>query len=279
MTTYHLNLTLSERGSGLHTTGGGPSTRTLASLDTDDPAVMAATLRAVADRLDPPRPAQPAYRGETPSEGLARIAAAERRAERGDTGTVRVDGFDQSLGKGAALSRVMITVSGRSARLSPRRARLLAAEIVACADKIYTRVAKANGVPLGDQTGSGVYAHDADCNMIHEAGPEPCPPPRIVTPAQIDGPLEVRTYQHAVNDGNEIDTPAGRMTPNRIDVHFRGGRFERLIAFGSRRPMSKGARVEAEWTPDTVDGPKPLPGDLRHLTDPSARTTSGIFWR
>lgn len=62
MTTYHLNLTLSERGSGLHTTGGGPSTRVLASLDTEEPAVMAATLRAVADRLDPPKPPRPAYR-------------------------------------------------------------------------------------------------------------------------------------------------------------------------------------------------------------------------
>lgn len=45
----------------------------LAALETTVPAVIAATLRAVADRLDPP------HLGRTPSEGLAIITAAERR--------------------------------------------------------------------------------------------------------------------------------------------------------------------------------------------------------
>lgn len=184
MTTWNLNLT--EQADTV--------LRTLAALDTDDPAVMAATLRAVADRLDPPKTPGPVYRRGTPAGDLALIAAAEARS-------------------------------------------------------------------------LGPYSRDTEATRaaLRAAGVTPVEP---WMRRQAGGATEVRTYQHAVNDGNEIDTPAGRMTPSRIDVHFRDGRFERLVAVGTRRPMGKGAHVEAEWTPDTVSGPKPLPGDWRGLIEP-----------
>lgn len=50
MTTYNLNLTLNEGPIG------SSVSRVLASLTSDEPEVMAATLRALADRLDPPKP-------------------------------------------------------------------------------------------------------------------------------------------------------------------------------------------------------------------------------
>lgn len=79
-TTYSVEVT-----EWAHPAGRGPVETSLVRMSTPDPVIAAATLRAVADRLDPPRP-------------------------------------------------------------------------------------------------SGTYAHDVDCNTIHEAGPEACPPPR--TPAE-----------------------------------------------------------------------------------------------
>lgn len=60
MTTWNVDITETKPGTGLHTTGGLPVTTTLARLGTDDPQVMAAALRALADRLDPPK--QSAFR-------------------------------------------------------------------------------------------------------------------------------------------------------------------------------------------------------------------------
>ena len=54
----------------------------LATLATEDPAVMAATLRAAADRLDPPQPAQPAYRrGDYPRSAAALAPSMPRLSD------------------------------------------------------------------------------------------------------------------------------------------------------------------------------------------------------
>ena len=53
MTTYHLAIS-QQTDTAVHM---------LAELNTENATTMAATLRAVADRLDPPKPAQPVYRG------------------------------------------------------------------------------------------------------------------------------------------------------------------------------------------------------------------------
>lgn len=68
MTTYHL--AVSEQTD--------TAVRMLAELNTADPAVMAATLRAAADRLDPPQPARPVYRG---GEALPPVRSKELQVE------------------------------------------------------------------------------------------------------------------------------------------------------------------------------------------------------
>lgn len=73
MTTYRLKLTSREAD----LTPG----RILADGTTEDPAVMAATLRAVADQLDPPKPVRPAYRS-----AADRREAADQRFREGLAG-------------------------------------------------------------------------------------------------------------------------------------------------------------------------------------------------
>ncbi len=58
MTTYHLDL--SERADV-----PGERDRTIAALATEDKTIMAATLRAAADQLDPPKPPRPMTRGRS----------------------------------------------------------------------------------------------------------------------------------------------------------------------------------------------------------------------
>jgi hypothetical protein len=50
------------------------------------------------------------------------------------------------------------------------------------------------------------YAHDPDCNTIHEAGPEPCPPPR-------EDPLLAAEETLVVRPG---DVLVIRVSPDRI---------------------------------------------------------------
>lgn len=100
MTTYNLTLTLNEGPIGSSTS------RILASLTSDEPEVMAATLRALADRLDPPKPPRPAHRGAgRDAEGFPLVH------RRGATGLID---FDDPALRGAVVHRsTNIPVTGK----------------------------------------------------------------------------------------------------------------------------------------------------------------------
>jgi hypothetical protein len=78
MTTYHLNLTVEQFEPSTPDGQDGTSV-TVARVngEFDDPAMAASHLRAVADRLDPPKPPRPAYRRPPAGTGITR-AAVER---------------------------------------------------------------------------------------------------------------------------------------------------------------------------------------------------------
>ena len=79
-------------------------------------------------------------------------------------------------------------------------------------------------------------------------------------------------YLHAINEGNEIDTPNGRMTPSEIIVYFDEGSWTELVAHGNAQPMARGRKVIAHWlpgdpTPPGWDGMLQLPDVARDLRE------------
>ena len=122
MTWYELTLRRYDTNPATGAQDGG---KTVSHVESDDEQVIASVMRAAADRLDPPQPVKPLYRG-----GVARC--------RGD----------------------------------------------ACSEGHTYRAGclLASPVPLRDASDLPNYAHDADCNTIHDAGPEACPPPRCSQP-------------------------------------------------------------------------------------------------
>lgn len=80
MTTYHLSLTSTERSPGGPVDSSAIS-RILASLTSEEPSTVAATLRAAADQLDPPKPPRPIFRASGPTVD---ISAPGERMDRPD---------------------------------------------------------------------------------------------------------------------------------------------------------------------------------------------------
>lgn len=160
-TSWSLHLTRHETGQEREST--------IAQTITEDPAVMAATLRAAADRLDPPQSVRPVY----------------RRGASGPTEPVYRDRF---FPNGWPADPVGSGVYAHDAQCRGNDCAEGHTYLPGCALEMPSMRALAERdltVPLRDAD-SPNYAHDADCNTIHEAGPELCPPPRIATPAQID---------------------------------------------------------------------------------------------
>lgn len=66
--------------------------------------------------------------------------------------------------------------------------------------------------PLRDAQGLPNYAHDADCNTIHDAGPEACPPPRCSQPGH--GTLRCDCTPVVVDTpGARLDAPDAVLSP------------------------------------------------------------------
>lgn len=67
MTTWKITVTEMKPGTGLHTTGSASVTDTLLDLVVRNQRLAAATLRALADELDPPTPPRPVMRLRGPA--------------------------------------------------------------------------------------------------------------------------------------------------------------------------------------------------------------------
>jgi hypothetical protein len=163
-----------------HPAGRGPVETTLVRGSTPDPKIAAATLRAAADRLDPPklaeaRPLGP-YSWDTPE-----TAAALRSAGH----SVTREAIEQAARRPRATladEPDPVVLSTTAPPVEPwmwRQAGGARCAGNACAEG-HTYV---EGCLLKPAE-APMYAHDPECNTLHD-GPDPCPPP-VTIEAKVD---------------------------------------------------------------------------------------------
>jgi len=155
MTTYHLSLNQAENPPvDVAAPPAARPSRVLASLVTEDAGTMAATLRALADRLDPPGPVW--------RDGAVALDPPHlRKAEPAYRDRFQPEGYEKPpvepwMRRQAAQIDAMVCPD--------------------CTDDHHThefgRCALKPDMPP-------MYAHDPECNTLHD-GPDPCPPPVTV---------------------------------------------------------------------------------------------------
>jgi hypothetical protein len=195
-TTYSFEVT-----TWAHPAGRGPVETTLVRGSTPDPKIAAATLRAAADQLDPLKAPGPVWRGGAVALDPPKLAEAR------PLGPYSWDTPETA----AALRSAGRSVTREAIERAARRPR------ATLADEPDPVVLSTTGPPVepwmwrqaggarcaGNACAEGhtyvegcllkpadapMYAHDPECNTLHD-GPDPCPPPvtiEALTPAAAE---------------------------------------------------------------------------------------------